>query len=133
MRLNVLKSKLHLATVTGSDLNYHGSLTIDPDLIEAAGLFPYEAILVSNVATGQRAETYVLPGVRGKGQIELNGAMARLGAVGDRVIVMAFAQLEPHELDGHQPQVVALDGRNRIVERIDYPPIQAPLGCEKSH
>ena len=124
MRLTVLKSKLHLATVTRSDLHYHGSLTIDPDLMEAVGLFPYEAILVSNVATGQRAETYVLPGTRGAGQIELNGAMARLGAVGDQVIVMAFAQLEPAELDGHQPKVVALDGENRVTERIAYAPIQ---------
>jgi aspartate 1-decarboxylase len=124
MRLKVLKSKLHLATVTRSDLNYHGSLTIDPELMAAVGLHPYEAILVSNVATGLRAETYVLPGTPGAGQIELNGAMARLGAVGDRVIVMAFADLSPEELDGHGPKVVALDGRNRIIEWIDYPPIQ---------
>src|SRR4051812_37845100 len=120
MRLKVLKSKLHLATVTGSDLNYHGSLTIDPELMEAVGLLPYEAILVSNVATGQRGETYVLPGVRGIGQIEMNGAMARLGNVGDRIIVMAFAEMEPDEVEGHRPRVVALDGRNRIVERLDY-------------
>ena len=126
MRLKILKSKLHLATVTRSDLNYHGSLTIDPDLMEAVGLYPYEAILVSNVATGLRAETYVLPGTRGAGQIELTGAMARLGAAGDRVIVMAFADLTPDELDGHRPQVVALDARNRVSERIDYPPIEGP-------
>lgn len=125
MRLKVLKSKLHLATVTRSDLNYHGSLTIDPVLIEAVGLYPYEAILVSNVATGHRAETYVLPGKRGAGQIELNGAMARLGAVGDRVIVMAFAEFEPKELEGHVPKVVALDDHNRIVEYIEYPPVHA--------
>jgi aspartate 1-decarboxylase len=124
MRLTVLKSKLHLATVTRSDLLYHGSLTIDPELMEAVGLHPYEAVLVSNVSTGQRAETYALPGTPGAGQIELNGAMARLGAAGDRVIVMAFAQLEPTELEGHRPKVVALDERNRIVERIDYSPIQ---------
>src|SRR6266436_8005087 len=103
MRITVLKSKLHLATVTRSDLHYHGSLTIDPVLMNAVGLFPYEAILVSNVATGQRAETYVLPGTPGQGQIELNGAMARLGAVGDRIIVMAFVDLDPREIDGHQP------------------------------
>src|SRR6476469_6356182 len=109
MRLKVLKSKLHLATVTRADLNYHGSLTIDPDLMEAVGLYAYEAILVSNVATGLRAETYVLPGTPGSGQIELNGAMARIGSVGDRVIVMAFADLEPNELGGHSPHVVALD------------------------
>ena len=111
MQLSILKSKLHLATVTRSDLNYHGSLTIDPVLMEAVGLLPYEAILVSNVATGDRRETYVIPGRPGEGQIELNGAMARLGAVGDRVIVMAFAQLAPDELIGHRPRVVALDAR----------------------
>lgn len=123
MQLKVLKSKLHLATVSGSDLNYHGSLTIDPDLMQAVGILPYESILVSNVATGQRAETYALPGVRGLGQIELNGAMARLGTVGDRVIVMAFAYLEPSEVETHRPRVVALDSRNQIVERLDYAPI----------
>lgn len=123
MQLKVLKSKLHLATVSGSDLNYHGSLTIDPDLMQAVGILPYESILVSNVATGQRAETYALPGVRGLGQIELNGAMARLGTVGDRVIVMAFAHLEPSEVETHRPRVVALDSRNQIVERLDYAPI----------
>ena len=125
MQLKLLKSKLHLATVTGSDLNYHGSLTVDPGLMEAVGLLPYEAILVSNVATGQRAETYALPGVRGAGQIELNGAMARLGAVGDRVIVMAFALLDPSEVRQHRPRVVALDDRNRIVEHLDYAAIAA--------
>lgn len=128
MRLKVLKSKLHLATVTRADLNYHGSLTIDPDLMDAVGLFPYEAIVVSNVATGLRAETYALPGTPGSGQIELNGAMARIGAAGDRVIVMAFADLTPDELDGHSPRVVALDAHNRITERIEYPPLRAPVG-----
>ena len=74
MRLKVLKSKLHLATITKADLHYHGSLTIDPELMDAVGLHPYEAILVSNVSTGLRGETYVLPGTPGLGQIELNGA-----------------------------------------------------------
>jgi aspartate 1-decarboxylase len=125
MQLSILKSKLHLATVTRSELLYHGSLTVDPILMEAVGLVPYEAILVSNVATGTRATTYVIPGRRGGGQIELNGAMARLGAVGDRIIVMAFAQLDRDEVAGHRPRVVALDSQNRIVERIDYPPLSA--------
>jgi aspartate 1-decarboxylase len=128
MRLMLLKSKLHLATVTRSELYYHGSLTIDPNLMEAVGLFAYEAILVSNIATGLRAQTYVLPGRRGSGSIELNGAMARLGAVGDRLIVMAFAELEADEVEGHQPRVVALDQENRIVEQLDYPPVAQP--CE---
>jgi aspartate 1-decarboxylase len=127
MRLKVLKSKLHLATVTHAELHYHGSLTIDPDLMEAVGLFPYEAILVSNVATGLRAETYALPGERGAGHIGLNGAMARLGAAGDRVIVMAFADLSPDELDGFRPKVVALDAENRIVEHLEYPPLSVPV------
>jgi aspartate 1-decarboxylase len=126
MQIKVLKSKLHLAAVTRADLHYHGSLTIDPELIDAVGLHPYEAILVSNVATGARAETYVLPGTRGLGQIELNGAMARLGAVGDRLIVMAFTHLDSEELPGHRPLVVALDEHNRIVEHLDYAPI--PFG-----
>jgi aspartate 1-decarboxylase len=128
MRLTLLKSKLHLATVTRSELYYHGSLTIDPNLMEAVGLLAYEAILVSNVATGHRAQTYVLPGGRGSRAIELNGAMARLGSVGDRLIVMAFAELEADEAIGHQPRVVALDQENRIVERLDYPPVAQP--CE---
>ena len=123
MQLKVLKSKLHLATISRADLHYHGSLTIDPILMEAVGLHPYEAIVVSNISTGLRAETYVLPGTPGAGQIELNGAMARLGAVGDRVIVMAFALLEPHELSEHVPLVVELDLRNRITTRIDYPAV----------
>jgi aspartate 1-decarboxylase len=125
MQIKLLKSKLHLAAVTGSDLNYHGSLTIDPLLMEAVGILPYEAILVSNVATGLRAETYALPGIRGASQIELNGAMARIGAVGDRLIVMAFAMMEPSEAETHRPKVVALDSRNRIVETLDYVPLGA--------
>lgn len=128
MQLKLLKGKLHLAAVTGSDLNYHGSLTIDPELMEAVGIHPYEAILVSNVATGMRAETYALPGRGGSGQIELNGAMARIGAVGDRIIVMAFAMLEPKEVPGHKPRVVALDARNRIIERLDYVPVGSNAG-----
>jgi aspartate 1-decarboxylase len=126
MQLKILKSKLHMATVTRADLTYHGSLTLDPELMDAVGLLPYESILVSNIATGLRAETYVLPGVRGQGQIELNGAMARIGSVGDRIIVMAFALLEPSEVDNHVPKVVALDLRNRVVDRIDYAPITVP-------
>ena len=120
MQLKFLRCKLHLAAVTGASLNYHGSLTIDPLLMDAVGLRPYESIVVSNLSTGARAETYALPGKPGSGQIELNGAMARLGTVGDRIIVMAFAWLSPLEIAGHRPRVVALDARNRIVEEIEY-------------
>ncbi len=121
MRIRVLKSKLHQAAVTRGVLGYHGSLTIDPELMDAVGLYPYEEILVANMNTGQRATTYVLPGIPGHRQIELNGAMARTGAAGDRIIVMAFALLEPAELADHRPLVVSLDSDNRVIERIDYP------------
>ncbi len=123
MQIKLLKSKLHRAVVTGSDLNYHGSLTIDPVLMESVGLVPYEAILVANVATGTRGETYVLEGTRGAGQIELNGAMARLGSAGDRLIVMAFGMFEPDEVANHRPKVAILDNANRIVERLDHSPV----------
>ena len=128
MRLKVLKSKLHLATVTRSELYYHGSLTIDPDLMEAVGL-----VAVRGDPRQQRRNRHEGRDLRlarrpRSGAIELNGAMARLGAVGDRLIVMAFAELEADEVEGHSPRVVALDGRNRIVERIDYPPVSQ--ACE---
>jgi len=123
MTLKILKSKLHQATVTAGRLTYHGSLTLDPELMEAVGLLPYEAILVSNLATGLRGETYVIPGRRGQKEVELNGAMARLGTTGDRIIIMAFAQLEPHEVPEHRPRVAILDRANQIVEMPEYPPV----------
>jgi aspartate 1-decarboxylase len=123
MTLKILKSKLHQATVTAGRLTYHGSLTLDPELMEAVGLLPYESILVSNLATGLRGETYVIPGRKGQKEVELNGAMARLGTTGDRIIIMAFAQLEPHEVAEHRPRVAILDRANQIVEMPDYPPV----------
>jgi len=123
MTLKILKSKLHQATVTAGRLTYHGSLTLDPELMQAVGLLPYEAILVSNLATGLRGETYVIPGRKGQREVELNGAMARLGATGDRIIIMAFALLEPQEVPGHMPRVAILDRANQIVEMPEYPPV----------
>lgn len=134
MTLKILKCKLHQATVTAGHLTYHGSLTLDPELMEAVGLLPYEAIMVSNLATGLRGETYVIPGVRGQRAVELNGAMARLGTTGDRIIIMAFAQLEPHEVPGHRPRVAILDRSNHIVEMPDYPPVgEVTPAAEASH
>lgn len=129
MTLKILKSKLHQATVTAGLLNYHGSLTLDPELMEAVGFLPYEAILVSNLATGSRAETYVIPGVRGQRQVELNGAMARLGTTGDRIIIMSFAQMEPREVANHSPKVAILNRENQIIELPDYPPV-GPVAAE---
>lgn len=123
MTLKILKSKLHQATVTAGHLTYHGSLTLDPDLMEAVGLLPYESILVSNLATGLRGETYVIPGVRGQRQVELNGAMARLGTTGDRIIIMAFGLFQAHEVAGHRPKVAILNRDNQIIEQPDYPPV----------
>ena len=123
MTLKFLKSKLHQATVTAGRLTYHGSLTLDPELMEAVGFLPYEAILVSNLATGLRGETYVIPGRPGQREVELNGAMARLGTTGDRIIIMAFALLEPEEVPGHRPRVAILDKTNQIVELPEYPPV----------
>lgn len=126
MQLKLLKSKLHQAAVTGCALHYHGSLTIDPELMDAVGILPYESILISNMSNGARAETYAIPGEPGGCQVELNGSMARLGTPGDRLIVMAFALLDPDEVEGHRPRVVALDAQNRIVDRLDD--AYAPLG-----
>jgi aspartate 1-decarboxylase len=117
MLLHLLKSKLHLATVTAAELHYHGSVSIPADLMEAVGLLPYERILVGNCATGQRGETYVIRGEPGTGQIQMNGAMARLATPGDRIIILAFAEVTPDEAAEHHPRVAVLDRENRIVEQ----------------
>ena len=117
MLIQVLKSKLHMAAVTQTELSYHGSITIDRDLMDAAGLVPYEHVLIGNCSNGQRAETYVIEGDAGSGAMQLNGAMARLAQPGDRIIVLAFAQAEPAEAASLKPKIVVLDGQNQIVER----------------
>lgn len=116
MLLRLLKSKLHMATVTQTELSYHGSITIDADLMEAVGLLPYEQVLVGNCSTGQRGETYVIRGEPGSGDMRLNGAMARLAQPGDRVIVLAFAFATPEEAPHFKPRIAALDEHNRIIE-----------------
>jgi aspartate 1-decarboxylase len=115
MNLTLLKSKLHRATVTGASLHYEGSLTISRDLAERVGLLPYEKILVGNMANGERFETYVIYGESGTGQIQLNGATAHLGKIGDRLTIMNFANYEPAEAVAHKPRVVVLDERNEVV------------------
>jgi aspartate 1-decarboxylase len=113
--LTLLKSKLHRAAVTGASLHYEGSLTISSDLAEAVGLRVYERILVSNLANGERFETYVIYGAAGAGIIELNGATAHLGKIGDRLTIMSFAQVEAPAAPAHKPQVILLDERNKPV------------------
>ncbi|MGD9854884.1 MAG: aspartate 1-decarboxylase [Planctomycetaceae bacterium] len=117
MLIRVLKSKLHMATVTQTELTYHGSITVDADLMEAAGLIPYEQVLIGNCSTGQRGETYVIKGKPGSGAMQLNGAMARLAQPGDRIIVLAFAYADPQEAATIKPRIAVLDQQNQIVEQ----------------
>ena len=105
MLLTLLKAKLHRIKVTEADLDYEGSLTLDPDDMEAVGIVPYEKILCADVENGSRFETYAIAGARGSLVCCLNGAAAHMGKVGDRLIVMAFAHLTPEEADGFQPKV----------------------------
>jgi aspartate 1-decarboxylase len=115
--VHLLKSKIHRATVTAASVDYEGSLTLAADLIESAGLLPYERILCSNMANGARWETYVIEGPRGSGAVELNGAVAHLGKAGDQVTIMSFTEIEAHQAAAHKPTVIVLDPQNRIAKR----------------
>jgi aspartate 1-decarboxylase len=111
----MLKAKLHKATVTGSELDYEGSLTIDRELMDEIQIAPYEKILVANVANGERFETYAIPAPPGSKEIILNGATAHKGDVGDRVIIFTFCQDTDAERAVHHPSVLVLDEKNDIV------------------
>lgn len=113
MTVTLLRAKLHRIRVTEACRDYVGSLTVDVDLMEAAGLFANEKILCADVENGNRFETYVIPGPRGSGVCCLNGAAAHMGKVGDRLIVMAFGQFTPEEAALHQPRVVFLGTENK--------------------
>jgi len=114
MQRLMCKSKIHRATVTGADLNYVGSITIDVELMEAADLLEYEQVHVVNINNGARFETYVIAGARGEGEICLNGAAARLAHSGDRVIVISYAQYDEVELGSYRPNFIFVDDQNRI-------------------
>ncbi|MCH1913229.1 aspartate 1-decarboxylase [Leptospira noguchii] len=114
MQITVMKGKIHRATVTDADLNYEGSLTVDMDLVDAAGMRVYEKVSVVNVNNGARFETYIIEGKRGSGEICLNGAAARLGMKGDKIIIITYAQVEEKELPSdYTPKVVHVDEKNR--------------------
>jgi aspartate 1-decarboxylase len=117
MKRILCKSKIHRATITGADLNYEGSLSIDEDLLEAADIIPYEMVSVANVANGERFETYAIKGKRGSGEICLNGAAARLGMTGDEIIIMTYANFDENELKGFQPKIVLVDKDNKIIHK----------------
>lgn len=112
---SLLKSKLHRATVTGASLHYEGSLTIAEDLAQKAGFLPYEKILVGNINNGERFETYVIYGRAGSKVIELNGATAHLGKIGDRLTIMSFAEVPAELAPKHHPTVVRLDEKNNVL------------------
>lgn len=118
MRRTMCKSKIHRGVLTGADLNYEGSVTIDRDLMDAADILEFERVQVVNVNNGARLETYVIAGARGAGDIQLNGAAARLGAVGDHVIVISYAEYAEDELAGFEPTLVFVDSRNRATARM---------------
>ena len=117
MLIKVLRAKIHRAAVTKADPDYIGSITIDRDLMEAAGLVEGECVLVANLNNGTRHETYVIPGEQGGGEICVNGAAARLVQPSDRLIVMAFAYLSPAEASGLRPKIVIVAEKNRPVSR----------------
>lgn len=114
MQIEVLKSKIHRATITDADLNYVGSCGIDEDLIDAAGLLPNEKVHVLNVNNGERFETYVIKAPRGSGKITLNGAAARRGQVGDIVVIVSYGFVNLEEAKNHQPMVVFPDCNNKL-------------------
>lgn len=116
MQIQILKSKLHRATVTGANVNYEGSLTVDVALMERAGMHAYERILCGNLANGERFETYMIPGERGSGAIILNGATAHLGKPGDMLTIMCYTWVEEKEAEGWEPRVLLLGKRNAVVE-----------------
>lgn len=117
MLINVLKSKLHRVRVTQAELNYVGSVTIDEDLMDAAGLLENEQVHIVNNNNGERLITYVIKGERGTGIVCLNGAAARRAQVGDIVIIIAYAMMTPDEAKTHQPTVVFPDENNHLVNR----------------
>lgn len=120
MTLEVLKGKIHSVTVTQAELNYVGSITVDEELLEAAGILEYEKVQIVDVDNGSRFETYTICGQRGRGMICLNGAAARCVSVGDRIIIMAYAGLDVQEAKSHKPSVVFVDEQNRISGKTCY-------------
>jgi aspartate 1-decarboxylase len=117
MNITLLKSKIHQATVTGIDVGYEGSIVVDAELMDEVGFRPYEKVLVANFNTGDRFETYVISGQRGSGEIQLNGATARLGQTGDRIIIFSFASVSESEAEMFSPKIIQLDENNRVVRR----------------
>lgn len=120
MKLTMFKSKLHQMVVTEANLHYEGSITIDQDLLDAAHLLPYEKVQVLNITNGSRLETYTIPGERGSRVCCMNGAAARLTQVGDRVIIISYAEMTPEEARSYRPRTVVVDENNDPKSILDY-------------
>lgn len=120
MQIHGLKGKIHRATVVQAELDYVGSITVDEELMEAAGIYEYEKVQIVDINNGSRFETYVISGERGSGMICLNGAAARMVSVGDKIIIMAYAIMTPEELKDNPPKVVFVDDGNKITRLTRY-------------
>ena len=120
MTVTMLKCKIHRAVVKQAELNYVGSITVDPELMEAAGIYEYELVQIVDVENGNRFETYTIAGEPGSGMICLNGAAARQVQVGDHVIIMCYCQMSPEEVKEHKPKVVFVDDENKIAKVSSY-------------
>jgi aspartate 1-decarboxylase len=116
MNRQMLKSKIHRARITDSDLHYVGSITVDPELLEAADILEHELVHVLDVDNGSRFETYTIAGERGSGEMKVNGAAARLVHTGDTIIVVSYASYDEQELETYEPRVVHVNSNNEIVE-----------------
>jgi len=117
MLRQMLRAKIHRATVTDACLEYEGSITVDEDLLDAAGILPYELVMISNLNNGERFTTYAMAGNRGTGEVVLNGPTARKGVVGDKIIIFCYEFYAEDEAKRHQPKIIQVDEKNRIVNR----------------
>ena len=120
MQIILLKSKIHRATVTQADLDYVGSITIDSDLLRESGIQEYEKVEIADITNGNRLETYAIAGEAGSGIICLNGAAAKLVNPGDKIIIMAYANITPEEAKSHKPTVIFVDDNNAITKKANY-------------
>jgi len=111
----ILRAKIHIATVTESNLTYEGSITVDETILKKAGILPYEQVMISNLNNGERFETYAIPGKRGSGEVCLNGPTARKGVVGDKIIIFCYNYFEESKVRGFKPKIILLDEENRIL------------------
>ena len=113
----MLRSKIHMATVTESNIEYEGSITIDEAILHEAGILPYEQVMISNVNNGERFETYVIPGKKNSGEICLNGPTARKGVIGDKVIIFCYSYYDDNQLEDFSAKIIHVNAQNRIIRK----------------